>query len=127
MDALITDLAKFFDVIAQDVHPIVGAHVGLYIGDASHLATHTEGFSYALPLGPWQSDTLAQLLGTPQGTIEGVHAGATAPLPFLRFMDIAYRAFAVQPFRFPGLMRVDNTIALLERGDTRPTQGVLLD
>ena len=29
VDVLITDLAKFFDVIAQDVHPIVGAHVGL--------------------------------------------------------------------------------------------------
>ena len=26
---LITDLTNFFDVIAQDVHPIVGAHVGL--------------------------------------------------------------------------------------------------
>ena len=26
---LITDLAKFFDVIAQDVHPIVGARMGL--------------------------------------------------------------------------------------------------
>ena len=63
VDVLITDLAKFFDVIAQDVHPIVGAHVGL--GEASHVATHTEGFSYALPLGPWQSNTLAQLLGTP--------------------------------------------------------------
>ena len=115
---LITDLAKFFDVIAQVVHSIVGAHVGL--GEASHLATHTEGFSYALPLGPWQSSTLAQ------GTIQGVHAGATAALPFLRFMDIAYRAYAVQPFRFPGLMWVDNTIVLLERGDARPIQGVLL-
>ena len=93
VDVLITDLAKFFDVIAQDVHPIVGAHVGL--GEASHLATHTEGFLYALPLGPWQSDTLAQLLGTPPGTIQGVHAGTTAALPFLRFMDIAYRAYAV--------------------------------
>ena len=64
VDHLITDLAKFFDVIAQNVHPIVGAHVGL--GEASHLATHTEGFSYALPLGPLQSDTLAELLVTPQ-------------------------------------------------------------
>ena len=48
-------------------------------------------------------------------------------LPFLRFMDIAYKASAVQPFRFPGLMWVDGTIVLLERGDTRPIQGVLLD
>ena len=70
------------------------------LGDAGHLATHTEGFSFALALGPWQWDTLAQLMGNPQGTIQGVHAGATATLPFLRFMDIAYRAFAVLPFRF---------------------------
>ena len=27
VDVLITDLAKFFDVIAQDIHPIVGARV----------------------------------------------------------------------------------------------------
>ena len=72
-------------------------------------------------------NTLAQLLGTPQGTIQGVHARATAVLLFLRFMDIAYRAYAVQPFRFPGLMWVDDTIVLLERGDTRPIQGILLD
>ena len=50
VDVLITDFAKFFDVIAQDVHPIVGARVGL--GEADHLATHTEGLSYTLPLGP---------------------------------------------------------------------------
>ena len=129
VDVLITDFAKFFDVIAQDVHgrmhPIVGARVSL--GEDDHLATHTEGFLHTLPLGPWQSSTLAQLLGTPQGIIEGVHAGATAALPFLHFMDIAYRASAVQPFRFPGLMWVDNTIVILERGDTRPIQGVLLD
>ena len=124
-DVLITDLAKFFDVIAQDIHPIVGARVGL--GEADHLATHTEGFSYTLPLGPWQSHTLTQLLGTPQGTVQGVHAGATAALPFLRYMDIAYRSSAVEPFRFPGLMWVDDTIVLLERGDSHPIQGVLLD
>ena len=57
VDVLIIDVAKFFDVIAQDFHPIVGARVGL--GEADHLATHTEGFSYILPLGPWQSSTLA--------------------------------------------------------------------
>ena len=42
LDVLITDLVKFFDVIAQDIHPIVRARVGL--GEADHLATHTEGF-----------------------------------------------------------------------------------
>ena len=59
--------------------------------------------------------------------IQGVHAGATAALPFLRFIDIAYRCFAVEPFPFPGLMWVDDTIVLFERGDSRPIQGVLLD
>ena len=51
-DVLITDLAKFFNVIAQDVHPIVGARVGM--GEVDHLATHAEGFSYTRPLGPSQ-------------------------------------------------------------------------
>ena len=112
------DLAKFFEVIAQDIHPIVGARVGL--GEADHLATHTEGFLHTLPLGPWQSSTLEQLSGSPEGTIQGIHAGATAALPFLRFMDIAYRTHALEPFRFLGLMWVDDTIVILERGDSRP-------
>ena len=42
-------------------------------------------------------------------------------------MDIAYRSSAVEPFRFPGLMWVDDPIVLLERGDSRPIQGVVLD
>ena len=29
VDVLITDLAKYFDVIAQDVHPVVGNHIGV--------------------------------------------------------------------------------------------------
>ena len=125
VDGLITDLAKFFDMIAQDIHPIVGARLGL--GEGDHLATRTEGFCYTLPVGPSQSHTLTQLLGTPQGTIHGLHAGATAALPFLRFMDIAHRSSAVEPFRFPGLMWGDDTIVRLEWGDSRPIQGVLLD
>ena len=48
-------------------------------------------------------------------------------LPLLRFMDIAYGAFAVMPFRSPGLMWVDDTTAIWSAGDTRPIQGVLLD
>ena len=75
----------------------------------------------------WQSSTPAQLLGTPQGTFQGIHAGATAALPILRFMEIAYRGSAVQPFRFPGLMWVDHTIVILEGCDTCPIRGVLLD
>ena len=125
VDVPITPLAKVLDVIAQNIHPIVGAQVGL--GEARHLATHVAGFSYTLPLGPWQSSTLEQLLGSPQGTIQGVHAGATAALPFLCFMDIAYRTHAVEPFRFPGLMWVDDTIVILERGNSRPMQEFLLD
>ena len=124
VDVLITDLAKFFDIIGQDVLPIMGARVGM--GEADHIATHTEGFPYTLPLGPWQSSTLAQLLGTPTGTIQVVHASATAALLFLRFRDIGYRASAVQRFRFPGLMWVDDTNVIVERGGPRPIQGVLL-
>ena len=82
----------------------------------------------ALPrMGPWQSSTLTQILGTPQGTIQGVHAGAMAALPFLRFMNITYTAFAVDPFCLLGLMWVVDTIVLLERGESRPIEGVLLD
>ena len=51
VDVLLTNLTKFFDVLVQPVQPIVGARVGL--GEASHLANHTEVFSYALPLGLW--------------------------------------------------------------------------
>ena len=115
VDVLVTDLAKFFDVIAQDLHPIVGARVGL--GDAGH---QHGGFLVCPASGPWQSDPSTQPLGTPYGTIQGVHVGAMAALPFLRFMDIAYPAFAVMPFRFLGLVRVDDTIVIVERGDTRP-------
>ena len=42
-------------------------------------------------------------------------------------MDIAYRASAVQPFPLLGLMWVDDTIVILERGDTRHIQGRVLD
>ena len=97
------------------------------LGEADHLATHTAGFPYTLPLGPGQPSTLTQLLGTPQGTSQGVHAGATAAVPFLPLMGITYRAFAVELFRLVGLVWVDDTIVLLERGDTRRIQGVLLD
>ena len=45
----------------------------------------------------------------------------------MRLMDIACRSFAVMPFLFPRLMWVDDTIVILERSDTRPIQGVLLD
>ena len=67
VEVLVTDLANVLGVIALNVHQIVGARVGL--GDAGHLATHMEGFWYALPLSPWQWDPLAKLLGTAQGTI----------------------------------------------------------
>ena len=79
-DLLVTDLAKFFDIIAQDVHPLVGACVGLR--DEGHLATHTEGFSFTLPLGPRQADSLAQLLGTPKGQSRGSMSTPQQPSPF---------------------------------------------
>ena len=43
------------------------------------------------------------------------------------FLDIAYRTHALEPFCLPGLMCVNDTIVILERGDSRPIQGVLLD
>ena len=67
VDVLVTELTKFFDFIAQNVHPIVGARMSL--GDEGHSATHIEGFSYALPLGPWHWASVAQLLGTCQGLL----------------------------------------------------------
>ena len=51
----------------------------------------------------------------------------TAAVPFVRFMDMAYRSYAARPFRFPGLMWVDDTIVLLEGGDACPIQGFLPD
>ena len=41
VDVLITDLAKYFDAITQDVHPVVGSHIGL--GTQDHLFAHTKG------------------------------------------------------------------------------------
>ena len=118
VDVLNTDLARFFDEILHDVNPIVSVRVSLR--EAGHLAKHTEGFWYALSQGPRHWSTLTQLLGIPQGTIHGIHTGATAALPFLRFMDIACGASAGQPSCCAGLMWVDDTIVLLERSETRP-------
>ena len=106
----------------------MGRHPGLLpfgnsaFGTPHHTTPHhtTPNHTVHPSPGPWQSSTLVQLLGTPQGTIQGVHAGATAALPFMRFMDIVYRTHAVEPFRFPGLMWVDDTIVVLEQGDSRP-------
>ena len=52
LEILITDLSKFFDVIPQDMHPVVGAWVGL--GTYDELRSHTEGYRYILPLGDLQ-------------------------------------------------------------------------
>ena len=43
LEIRITDLSKFFDVIPQDMHPVVGAWVGL--GTYEELRSHTEGYS----------------------------------------------------------------------------------
>ena len=50
---LIGDLAKYFDLIAQDIHLIGGSHVGS--GTADHLSTHT-GYRYHAPGDPARSD-----------------------------------------------------------------------
>ena len=57
VDVLITDLAKYFDVIAQDVHPVVSSHIGL--GTKDHLFTHTEGYHYTIPLEPCKVSCLS--------------------------------------------------------------------
>ena len=57
VDVLITNLAKYFDTIAPDVHPVVGCHRGL--GTKVHLFAH-EGYKYTMPLRPlhnWMLDT----------------------------------------------------------------------
>ena len=41
----------------------------------------------------------------------------------MRFMDIAYCAFAVMPFRFPRPMWLDDTIVILERVIPAPSKG----
>ena len=40
VDVLISDVAKCFDVIAHDMHPLVGSHIGLGTGD--HNFAHTD-------------------------------------------------------------------------------------
>ena len=53
VDVLIGDLAKCFDAMAHDVHPIVGSHAGL--GTTDHLSAHTEGYRYTMPRGTLQT------------------------------------------------------------------------
>ena len=48
-----------------------------------------------MPLGTLQSSMLHQHLGIPSGTTQGVHVGATAALPFVGYMGLAYEACAV--------------------------------
>ena len=43
-----------------------------------------------MPLGILQSRMLQRHLGIPQGTIQGVHVGATSALPFVQYMGLAY-------------------------------------
>ena len=57
------DLSKFFDVIPKDLHPLVGAWIGL--GDYHELQTHTSGYSYVIPLGEIQSPELSPGAGVP--------------------------------------------------------------
>ena len=70
LEILITDLSKFFDVIPQDMHPVVGAWVGL--GTYKELRSHTEGYSYILPLGDLQSPELKLGVGVPRGVIQAM-------------------------------------------------------
>ena len=71
VDVLITHRAKYFDVLAQDVHPVVGSCIGL--GRVDHLFAHTEGYKYTTPVGTLYSKLPQQLLGIPEGTLQGVH------------------------------------------------------
>ena len=93
VDVLITDQAKYFAVIAQGVHPVVGNHIGL--GTKDYLFAHTAVYKYTMPLGSLQSRMLEQLLGIPQGTIEGMSLGAMAAIPFIKYMGMAYGAYTV--------------------------------
>ena len=112
-------------IIAQDVHPMVGSHIG--VGTRDHLYAHTEGYAYTMPLGALHSRMLQQQLGIPQGTIQGVHVGATEAIPFVKYVGIAYGAYTAPLTAHPMMMWVDDTITVLARGEGRPIQGVLVD
>ena len=58
-----SNLAKFFDVIAHDVHPVVGAHVRW--GEASHFPTHAKGLVCST-LGPLAFTYAAAAHGYPR-------------------------------------------------------------
>ena len=70
LEVLITDLSKFFNVMPQDMHPLVGAWIGL--GTYEESGAHTEGYSYLVPLWDIQSPELFLGVGVPQGSIQGV-------------------------------------------------------
>ena len=68
---------------------------------------------------PAAAAQLDQLPGIPQGTTQGAHVGATAAIPFLKYMDMAYRAYLVASMAHPMMMWVADTITILARGEGR--------
>ena len=56
VDVIITDLAKYFNVVAKNDHQVVGSRIGL--GTMDHQSAHKEGYMYTMPLGPLQSKLL---------------------------------------------------------------------
>ena len=125
LEVLITDLSKFFDVIPQDMHPLVAAWIGL--GTYEELRAHTEGYSYVVPLGDIQSPELLLGVGVPQGSIQGVQAGITAAIPFLATLAKNYGRSMANPMRSVAQMWVDDTLmAFAAEGGPR-AQSALLD
>ena len=53
--------------------------------------------------------------------------GATAALPYVRYMDLAYGVCAFPLMHHPMMMWVDDTITILAKGEDWPIQGALVD
>ena len=45
---------------------------------------------------------------------------ATEALPFIKYMDMAYRAYLVAPMTHPMMMWVDDTLTIFTRAGDRP-------
>ena len=118
VDVLISNLAKYFDIIAQDVHPVVGSHLGL--GTADHLSTHTEEYKYTMPLGPCTAGCFNSTWAFPKAP--GCHSGP-------RICSVhGFGVWSVcrPPMHHPMMMWVDDTITILQ-GEERHVQGAPVD
>ena len=123
-DMLLLDDEKYFDGLAQDGHPLIGAHIGL--GTEPELRNQTEGYEDIIPLGSWESPVVRMGAGVPQGSIQGVEAGNTCAVPYVAALNNHYGPNQLVPLDSIAQRWVDDTFLAatnisVRRGLTEPS------